>query len=237
MKITFTCMSPLAILTCSLFFLGSAGAQDTNTYLYVAQAASGRNISPTANPAYPIDVSANGVCIVKGEAFGQIVGPFTGPATSYTFNVSVANTQTPCSNPPIFTASDISLAPGTTYFGVVTLDAGNNVTGQIYAADFSSIPAGQSRFVIANATGQNLTATLKQQEDLSVDIGAYSLQEAEVPSGHYSGSIFLQGTDTLEAGPQSVNAMSRDLYFYVLGGSASNNSVQIIGPKVIKDVF
>jgi len=237
MRMTFARMFPLVVLTCSVFFLGSAGAQDTNTYLYIAQAASGRNISPTGNPAYPIDVSANGVCIVKGEAFGQIVGPFTGPATSYTFNVSVANTQTPCSNAPVFTASHISLAAGTTYFGIVALDAGNNVTGQIYAADFSSIPAGQSRIVIANAAEQNLTATLSHHQSLSVDIAAGSIQEATIPSGRYSGSVFLQGTETLEAGPESIDAMSRDLYFYVLGGSASNSSVQIIGPKVIKDVF
>lgn len=237
MRMILSRMSALVILSCSTIFLGSAGAQDTNTYLYIAHAAPGRNISATANPAYPIDISANGVCIVKGEAFGQIVGPFTGPAAAYTFAVSVANTGTPCSNPPVFTAPNVSLAAGTTYFGVVTLDASNNVTGQIYPADFSSIPAGQSRVVIANATGQNLTATLRHKADMNVDIAAGSIDEATATSGRYSGSIFLQGTDTREAGPVSIDAMSRDLYFYVLAGDASNNSVQIIGPKVIKDVF
>lgn len=239
MRMLFSRMSAVAILSCSAMFFGSAGAQDTNTYLYIAQAASGRNISPAANPAYPVDISANGVCIVKGEAFGQIVGPFTGPATTYTFDVSEANTHVPCSNPPVFSASNVSLAPGTTYFGIVTLDAGNHVTGQIYQADFSSIPAGQSRIEIANSTGQNLTAALKGDTDMdnTLELPDESIQEATIPSGKYSGSIFLQGTRTREAGPQAINAMSRDLYFYVLAGSASNNSVQIIGPKVIKDVF
>lgn len=237
MRMILSRISALAILSCSAMFLGSAEAQDTNTYLYIVDAASGRNISPTANPAYPVDISANGVCIVKGEAFGGIVGPFTGPPTAYTFDVSVANTQTPCSNPPVFTVANISLAAGVTYFGIVTLDASNNVTGQIYPADFSSIPAGQSRVVIANSTGQNLTAVLKGHPELNVEIAAGSIEEATVMSGRYSGSIYLQGTDTLEAGPASIDAMSRDLYFYVLAGDASNNSVQIIGPKVIKDVF
>lgn len=237
MRMTVSRMFALAILSCGAMFLGSARAQDTNTYLYITDAASGRNISANANPAYPIDISANGVCIVKGESFGEIVGPFTGPAVSYAFDVSVASTQTPCSNPPVYSISNVPLAAGTTYFGVVTLDASNNVVGQIYAADFSSIPAGQSRVMIANSTGQNLTATLKGHGDTSLDIAAGTMEEATAMSGRYSGYIYLQGTDTREAGPASIDAMSRDLYFYVLAGSASNDSVQIIGPKVIKDVF
>ena len=239
MKFVLSRISALVILSCSAMFLGSARAQDSNTYLYVAHAASGRNISATANPAYPIDISANGVCIVKGEPFGAIAGPFTGPAGDYAFDVSIANTGAPCSNPPVFTVSPVSLGAGTTYFGIVTLDASNNVTGQIYPADFSIIPPGHSRVMIANATGQNLTAALKGDTDMdnAVNITAGTIEEASLVSGRYTGAIYLEGTKTLEAGPTSVDAMSRDFYFYVLAGSASNNSVQIIGPKLIKDVF
>lgn len=131
------------------------------------------------------------------------------------------------------------MAGGTTYFGIVTLGASKEVIGQIYSVDFSAIPSGESRVEIANATEQNLAAALERDRDLdnTLDISAGSIEEATLTSGRYSGSIYLQGTKVQEAGPASINASSRDLYLYVLAGSASNNSVQIIGPKVIKDVF
>jgi len=70
---------------------GPAQAQ-AQTYLYIAHAASGRNVSATANPAMPVDVSVNSNCIEKGLSFGDINGPFTGPAGTFTFKVTMANT-------------------------------------------------------------------------------------------------------------------------------------------------
>lgn len=213
---------------------------EAQTYLYIADAASGRNMSASTNPEYPVDISANGVCISKGLSFGEIVGPYSGTAGTYTFAISPASTGTPCGNTAVYTVT-ITLSDATTYFGIVTLDSANAITGQIYPADLTSIAHHMSRVVIANATDQNLTAALKNSQDkdgvASIDIAASSVQEATVPSGHYSGSIWLEGTQTWEAGPASADLMSRDLYFYVLAGSASNGSVQIIGPKVIRDVF
>jgi uncharacterized protein DUF4397 len=216
------------------------------TYLYIAHAASGRNISATANPAYPIDISIDGNCVVKGLTFGEITGPLSGAAGSYHFVISPANTGSPCASPAVYSVESAPLADGTTYFGIVTLDSSNALIGQIYGADFSSIPIGQSRVMVANATDQNLSASLKDhpgqdhhrcKPNANVDVAADSIAEADAPSGSYEGSIYLSGTDTWEAGPVSTNLQSRDLYFYVLAGSTSNNSVQIIGPKVIKDVF
>lgn len=231
-----TWIAPAALL-CSLLFTGAAQSQDNNTYLYIAHAVSGRNISSATNPAFPIDVLVDGqVCIAKDEAFGEIRGPFTSAAGTYSFAVSMANTAAPCSNPAIYSVT-ADLSAGQTYYGILTLDGNNQVAAQLYQADFSSIPMGQSRVVVANSTNQNLTASLSGNGSDSVDIGANSLQEANIPSGMYTGNVYLQGTSTAEAGPESINLMSRDLYFYVLGGSANNSSVQILGPKVIKDVF
>jgi hypothetical protein len=177
--------------------------------------------------------------VVKGLSFGEITGPLSGPASDYNFSISEANTGYPCSNPPVFSVA-AGLDNGTTYFGIVTLDSSNAVLGQLYQADLSSIPMGQSRVVIANATNQNLTAALKNHpgnQGTSVEIAASTIEEANPLSGKYEGLIYVKGVDTPQAGPISADLMSRDLYFYVLVGSASNNSVQIIGPKVIKDVF
>lgn len=217
-----------------------ASPSHAQTYLYITHAAPGRNISATANPAYPIDISIDGNCVVKGLSFGETIGPLSGTDGSRQFVISQASTGDPCSSAALYTVESEPLVNGTTYFGIVTLDSSNAITGQLYGADLSSIPIGQSRVLIANATDQNLTASLRNRpwsKNTSVDVAASAISEANAPSGKYDGSIFLSGTNTWEAGPVSANLMSRDLYFYVLAGSASNNSVQIIGPKVIKDVF
>ncbi len=60
----------------SAMLTGSAQAQDSNSYLYLAHAASGRNISAGTNPEVPIDVSVNGNCIAGGLSFAEIRGPF-----------------------------------------------------------------------------------------------------------------------------------------------------------------
>jgi len=109
---------------------GPAQAQ-AQTYLYIAHAASGRNVSATANPAMPVDVSVNSNCIEKGLSFGDINGPFTGPAGSFTFKVTMANTISPCSGSTVFSAP-VTLAAGGTYLGIITLNAANAPIGQIY---------------------------------------------------------------------------------------------------------
>jgi hypothetical protein len=230
----------LVLITGLAFGSMLASRCQAETYLYIAHAASGRNVSASANPAFPVDISANGVCISKGLSFGEITGPFSGTGGTYTFAISAANTGAPCSSPAVYTVT-ATLNDSSTYFGILTLDSANAVTGQLYAVDLSSIAKGMSRVVIANATDQNLTASLKNheggQQNASINIAAESMEEATTWSGRYSGSIWLEGSSTSEAGPASVDLMSRDLYFYVLAGSASNGSVQLIGPKVIRDVF
>lgn len=230
----------------SIFALGSAGfassaqAQDSNSYLYIAHAASGRNVSSTANPAFPVDIKMNDTCIVTGESFGDIRGPFSGTAGTFNFVISTANSATPCSNPAIFTAA-VSVTAGNTYLGVITLNTANNIVGVTYPINLSAIPAGQARVLVANAALQNLTATLAEDPsgapEGSLSVPAGHALEGAPPVGLLTTSIWLEGTTTLETGPARVQVEARNMYLYVLAGSATNNSVQLIGPKVIRDVF
>jgi len=215
-------------------------AQDTNPYLYIAHAASGRNISSTTNPEFPVDISVDGYCLVKGESFGEIKGPLAGPAGDYGFVVSPANSALPCSNPAVYSVT-VPLAAGSTSLGIITLDASSHIIGQLYGLDLSTVPAGSGRVVVANATQQSLSATLTNSGSgggsASVSIAANSDEESYAPAGEYTGSVYLDGSTTPVIGPLNVAIASRDLYLYVLAGSATNESLQLIGPKVIRDVF
>lgn len=227
-------VTPFAFL-CSLMLAGPSQAQSGDAYLYIAHAVPGRSVSATTNPDFPVDVSAGGVCVVKGITFGEIVGPLTIPAGSTKFEFSAANSLSPCSNSPAYSVNVIVSAGGN-FFGVVSLNSSNAIVGQLFGPNFSGLVPGWSRVMIANVTAQALTATLTSNTSMNLSLPPNSAVSQNVPSGAYTGTVTMGGTNTIEAGPTSANLMSRDFYFWVLTGSATNNTVQIIGPKIVRDL-
>lgn len=209
-----------------------ASAEGQNAYLYLAHAAPGRNISSTTNPVYPVDFSVDGLCLAKGVAFGEIAGPLTGAAGTYTLTITAANSAFPCIGAPLFTAS-VPLAAGTTYIGVLTLDASNKPVGQLYTANLTPIASGLGRLEVINATVDALGATLSGAGPFSVSPG--TLRDFTPGAGLYTSTILDVGNNVL-VGPVNVQIEQRDSYIYVWAGSTANNSVQVVGPKVIKGV-
>ena len=225
----------------SAMLAGSAQAQDSNSYLYLAHAASGRNISSGTNPEVPIDVSVNGTCIAEGLSFGEIRGPFAIHAATEAFRVSKANAELPCSEPAIFTANS-AMAATVTYVGVVSLDNSNNITGQLYPANLTPLAVGQTRALVVNATHQNLSSTITYEPRTDGSGGQFpipagSIKAGAAPPGVTFVSIYSTGTNTLQAGPISIQTLKRNVYIYVLAGSATNGTVQLLGPKVVWGVY
>lgn len=236
MKIRMQCTVAL------LAILGGAGfcnyAQAQNTTLYLAHAAPGRLISATANPELPWDFSINGICITKGISFGEIRGPFTGPAGTYTLRLEVANSAFPCTGNTVFSAS-VTLSAGVTNFEVATLDATNHVTGQIFSADLTPVTAGFTRLEIVNATLSPVSAQLFNTGGFvgALTVPAATIVDSFAAPGLYTATLNDVNTNKLLFGPVNAALGPRDLYLYVVAGSATNQSVQLIGPKAILGVF
>jgi len=226
---------------------GSAVAQESTASLYnrssgpslyIAHAAAGRNISATANPDFPIDIRMNNRCIVRHQVFGEILGPFTAPGGNYWFSVTPANVEHPCSGQPIFSGHPPAFTGTGTYLGVLDLDASNNLTGQIYPLDLSAIPAGGGRIELANGTLDDLVGTISAGgASASLTVSSFTLAEGAPPAGQFTANVTDQATSTHQYGPATLQFESRDLYIYVLAGSAANSSIQLIGPRIIRDVF
>jgi hypothetical protein len=214
-------------------------AADSNAYLYIAHAVSGRNISSTTNPEYPVDISVAGICVAKGVSFGDIQGPFTGTAGTYLVKVSVANVGSPCGNPAVFTGT-AALQASKAYLTVLTLDASNHLFGQLFAVDVSAIPLGKGRTAVFNATLDGLGATLTAEDGSKAGeatVAPGRVLVSDNPAGMYTGTIFFIGSRRVATGPVPVTLSSKDLYLYVIAGASPNDSIQLIGPKVIRDVF
>jgi hypothetical protein len=226
----------MLVTVLSAVFAGSALAQDPNTYLYIAHAASGRAVSSTTNPEFPVDVSVNGFCIAKGFSYGDIQGPFSGPAGTYTFFFTKANSAFPCTGELVFSAQ-VGLNAGATFYGVLSVDGSHNIGGTIFAANLSSVLPGQARIDVINATQATLIASISNASGSpAFSVAPFTLQEGAALPGVYSASI----SDTngfVVAGPINVQFAQRSSYLYVLAGSYADSSVQIIGPKVVNGVF
>ena len=233
----------LAIALGSGLVGAASPAQNDPAYFYLVHAASGRNFSSTANPELPMDISVNDKCVVEGISFGDIRGPYAVSPGKFSFQVSMANSLKPCGNSPIFSGSS-SMFAADTYVAVVSLGASNALTGQVYSLDLSSIAPGGARAFVVNATNQNLSATVTSMPTTDGSGGQFpvpagTLQMATPPLGVYYTSIYLglDQTDTLEAGPIQIETLARNAYIYVFAGSASNGTVQLIGPKSIYGVY
>jgi hypothetical protein len=230
----------LAVAFSAAVLAGTVQAQDSAT-LYLAHAASGRDMSSTTDPALPIDVSINGVCVVKGESFGEILGPYSFPAGTLLVRVSMANSLAPCSNAVVYSAS-AALAAGDS-LGVLSV-VNSSITGRIYPIGLSSLPAGVTRAYVTNATTQTIAAIVTDKPETNGSGGQFivpaeAIEMATPPTGLNYVSLYLAGTNplTLEAGPYLIETEPRNVYLYVIAGSAANHSVQLIGPRVILNVL
>jgi hypothetical protein len=218
----------------------SAHAADSNAYLYIAHAAAGRNLSSTANPEYPVDISIGGHCVASGFSYGEIRGALTFPAGSYAAKVSVANSLNPCGGTAFYSAT-VTLAAGSVSMGIVSVNNAHQPTAQIFTVDLSAVGAGTSRVVVANTTSSNLTGTFTLGDStaspISGNFPAGTVNAVGVPSNEYTAWVYPTGSSVLATGPIEFDLVSRNLYLVVLAGSTANNSVQIVGPQVIKNVL
>ena len=235
MKIKMQCLFALFAVLGGAMITNFAQAQNAN--LYVAHAAPGRNVSSTEHPELPVDLQINNVCVAQGIAFGDIRGPFSEPAGSYTVQFSTADVAKPCKGTSAFTAT-IGVAAGTTYFGVLTLDASNKLTGQIYTPDLTPVKVGEGRLQVINAGLDPLNTFLTSSAGNSgvVPVPPGTIAEGGAPAAIYTGTV-TDASNAVQVGPVIVQIEPTNSYIYVLGGSTANHTVQIIGPAVIRGVF
>jgi hypothetical protein len=225
---------PVALFAVLGSIMIASYAQAQNSYLYIAHAASGRGMSTPTNAAFPVDLSVNGVCIATGISYGEIRGPFSGPAGPYFVQFSIADYSNPCGGVPVFGAEP-TLAADTTYYGVLTLDASGSVVGQLYAPDVSPVTAGSSRLIVINVTPDDLSGTFSTLPGSLFPFPANSVETFNPGSGLYTTSV-LDSSQNLLVGPVNLELEQGNAYVYVVAGSTATN-VQWLGPTVIRGLF
>jgi hypothetical protein len=211
-----------------------------NAYLYIVHGVPGRDIGASFNPGFPVDISINGDCLVRGLTFDNTSGPLSFTPGTYEVQVSEANSLAACTNPPAVTAQ-VALAGGASVSAVAALNSAGQPSVLQFSDDFSSVAAGEARFVFADAADSpGLEATLtkvgvKDPPVLSVKANAGAEGHVTVASGVYLIQVYAAGNTTVLASEQiALNNQSVTLTYAV--GEAANSSIGLIN-RVVRDVF
>jgi len=175
----------------AMLVLAAFAMADDNGYLYIVHGIPGRDVSPTINPGYPVDVLVNGkTCIARGLTFGNSYGPYTLAAGTYDIAISEANNLAGCTNPAIVTGS-VTLTAGESASAVATLNAGAPAL-LTYTDDLSTVGQGTARFVFVNSADEPaLRVTLtqlfgKSPKTYTITANAEAQQEMQCPPARIS---------------------------------------------------
>ncbi len=217
--------------------LSTAMLASDNAYLYLVQGIPGRDYSPSADPAFPVDILLNDeVCYEHGLAFGSVVGPLTLAPGTYDVKVSVANSLAPCSNSPLIDSS-ISLEAGKDASAVVALSPAGP-TLLTFTNRFSPVSANTGRLLLAQAAdAPALQVILENKSTMKLyayTVNAGALLDVNLPAGDYTVEID-EGTTTLVTST-SLTLYSQSVTLLYAVGQASNNTVNL-ETKTVRNVI
>lgn len=119
-------------------------SQDLDAVVYVVHGLPGADLG--LDPALPIDVSIDGVCTYQDIRFGDILGPITKPAGTYSLGIGLANPANPCSLEMY--KVDVTLVAGENKTLVIHMDEQGAPTAREFANDFSKIKNKKARIIM-----------------------------------------------------------------------------------------
>jgi Domain of unknown function (DUF4397) len=239
-------MSKNIIIAATVVSLLSVSPALAQSYTYIVHGIPGRDVGAAYSPSFPIDVAADGACVVKNAQFGNIIGPVEIPSGTVTFLAYTANAANPCSGPAILGAQ-AGVAPGQTISVVAGENAKRALTFNPLIVDLTPVALNSGRVVVyhqadaptLDVVGAALTAD--QQNVTFSDIGLTGIQPgqgkaAAVQSGTvYLGRVTLPGASGPTYGPPA-SVGNRAVEIEYLVGSATTGSLTVIG-TAIPDVY
>jgi hypothetical protein len=233
------------------FTSNPALAQSGNASVYVVHGIPGHDVSEALDPALPVDVQVNGsICLLKGFKFGDIAGPFTIPAGSYNFTISLANTVAPCTNGALLTADGVAFASDENASVVAYLNAQGQPGVTKFDNDLTNpIANGNSRLIVqhtANAPAVDIHVArhtfFTPLEHVTIsNVSNGEQTQADLPSertwNYPTTQVTLTpaGQSSPVIGPYFFQLYPHNVYLIYAVGSLSTQSFTLIS-KVIPGV-
>jgi len=237
MKLRTRVFTQLAAL---LLMLGASAFAANDAYLYIVHGIPGRDIADNLNPGFPIDVLINGkTCLARGLTFGNTAGPFTFAAGTYDVQISMANTETPCTN-AVLIDSQVPLTAGESLSAVAAINSTSPVLVQL-SDELGAVVPGNGRFVFANtADAPALQATLtqlfvKKPKTFTLTTDPGTSQWVGVPAGTYRVQVTMSGSTTVLTS-QEITLPDQSVTLSYAAGEELNNTIGLVD-RTIRDVF
>jgi hypothetical protein len=215
----------LLVLSLVLASFGPAQANSGNNSakVYVVHGINGMDIG--AGMDLPVDIFVGGVgCALTAFPFRQVAGPVALPAGTYNIQISLANTDAPCSNAPVI-AGDFTFAESTTYTVIAHLTAAGAPTASQFTNDVSFTGRGKTRVSLAHtafAPEVDIYLNSKQASQTLEDVPNGAFAALSLRPGRYNASLKLANTDTTVLGPAKFVFKPNISYFNFVVGSATN---------------
>jgi hypothetical protein len=196
----------------------------------------GRDVAPSLDPQLPVDVLVdNKLCILQGFTFGSVSQPFSLPAGSYNVKVSLADSVTPCGNPPVI-RQDVTVSAGEEAAVVAALNGVGQPVAEAFAIDLSPIPASQGRVIVAHAADAPPVAVSVNGKVAIRGLDRGTEASAQLPAGTYTVAVYPNGTRTPVIGPLPLTVSKRTATLVFAVGSAGSGSITVV-VDAIPEVF
>lgn len=218
------------VLMAATFSPVSAKSKDAT--VYVVHGIPGTDLG--LDPALPVDISVNGACALQGFVFGQIAGPLSLAAGTYNIQISLANTEAPCSNAAVI-AADVPFAAGENASVVAYLTPELAPTAGKFVNDLKASRFGFTR-VIAHHTAAAPEVDIKifrgKNSKMLSDVANGMQGAVDLMPGRWSGTIAPAGSPDPVFGPVSMNLKPFTAYLVYAVGSLQNGTFTLLTKEI-----
>jgi hypothetical protein len=182
------------------------------------------------DPALPVDISVNGMCLLQGFGFGDVAGPVSLPEGSYHIAIALANMDDPCGNDPVLQADDVMLMGGESYSIVAHLTESGNATASV----FPNVLTGRGPYSIINvfhgakAPAVDVEFSRWFRSEIISDLINGEQDFVSIRRGWSTAAIFPAGGDTPVLGPVPFPVDGATTYLIYAVGSLESESLSLI---------
>jgi hypothetical protein len=213
-----------------------ATANSGRASVFVVHGIPGQDLGLT--PALPVDVSANGACILKNFMFKNIAGPLSLPPGNYTLAISLANAANPCGNPAVIGPVTVPFMANKSYSVVAHLTAAGAPTASVFTNDLSRSGFVRGRVIAHHtAAAPTVDVTLKRQGLINQTLTIANFSNgnqaaAEALLGIWNVTIAPAGSPNPVFGPVQLTIFPRTAYLVYAVGSIGSGTFTLLTKPV-----
>jgi hypothetical protein len=226
------------VVTLAFILIAAPAVAQTHAEVFVVHGIPGQDVSGAPRDL-PVDVSVNGACALPNLRYGQIVGPLSFTAGSYTVAVHFPATGS-CTSAAVIGPARIPLVAGESATLLAHLTGNGSLTASKFVNDLRTTGASRARVTVhhaANAPAVDVYLTTQLGNALATRGLATAMVNGETTTLPVAGSsqqfaITAAGQTAAAFGPVGLNLQASRAYLLYVVGSLANNSLGVI----VKDV-